>query len=57
MWRVARIIQVDSDSVKVQLFERFSDRAKAIATRGLSTEYVSEVSLSSIEKTPAHQLI
>jgi len=39
LWRVARIIQVDSRTIKVQLFERYSDRAQRMKEPG----YVSEV--------------
>jgi hypothetical protein len=39
LWRVARIIQVDSKTMKVQLFERYSDRAQLMKEPG----YVSEV--------------
>jgi hypothetical protein len=39
VWRVATVVQVDPATVKIQLFERFSDRAKSAKDAG----YVSEV--------------
>ena len=39
VWRVARIVQLDNNIARVELFERFSDWAKGKA----SVEYVSEV--------------
>jgi len=46
VWRVGRIVQVDSTTINVQLFERFSDRARLI--NDLAVGYVSEVCYSYI---------
>jgi len=46
VWRVARIVQLDTDTntdtIKIQLFERYSDQAKLMREPG----FVSEVSTS-----------
>jgi hypothetical protein len=39
VWRVCRIVRVDSTSLKIQLFDRYSDWSK-----GKKVDYVSEVS-------------
>lgn len=42
VWRVAQIVQMDTASLKVQLFDRYSDWAK-----GKKVEFTSEVGISS----------